>query len=317
MTSGMSGIAIAVSFAAGAIGCERTAAEKPTPAVPIPTDVALPVSSATQEPDPGALLLVLSPTVLALWPERKMIAVPPADAKLQGFAVGDKRVSRADYLVVPLHDALAARFGPDAARPEVLLAVDVSTPYRLFIEVFYTVGQSHPARVSLLVRSGAGQAVIDVVPQLSSARGGLCRTEEDKRGREAVAAILGAAAGTPIPTTEPSEAVPLPSNAPLCFSVVAAEKGFVVSAFGHELAPGCSAAAPRFAVAVPKRDGAFDFAQLSACAARMKERASETDAVVYAKSGTDFQTVVSTMDAIRGKADGGSLFPSAAFGPSP
>jgi hypothetical protein len=66
---------------------------------------------------------------------------------------------------------------------------------------------------------------------------------------------------------------------------------------------------------VPKTDGAFDDAQLAACATEIKrshDGASERSATLLAQPGHDVQTVMSAIDALRGER--GELFPEVALG---
>jgi len=96
--------------------------------------------------------------------------------------------------------------------------------------------------------------------------------------------------------------------------VIVAVPGFVVTAAGRRVAPGCHEAGT--GTAVPKRDDAYDFAALTACATAIKSSeprfAGETHVTVTADAGVDVQTVVSTIDALRGPD--GSLFPEVALG---
>jgi biopolymer transport protein ExbD len=78
---------------------------------------------------------------------------------------------------------------------------------------------------------------------------------------------------------------------------------------------GCGGAGP--GIAIPKKGGLHDFAALQACVARLKRSApdfeSETQVFISGNPDTDYQTIVSVIDAIRTDANGDELFPDVNF----
>jgi hypothetical protein len=312
-------VAALVLLGAGAsLLLRRSRIERITPApprtIPLPADVTLPTSSASQPPTPDALLLVLSPKRLALWPDERALAVPPPDAAKMGFAPSDKKNGRTDLLITPLLEALLPRFSRDAAAPDLLFAIDATVPYRLVEEVISTVAQTGAPRQAILVRSGDRQAVIPIpLEKANSARP--CYVEAKRSMQVTTSAIDDAgflAWAPPFDAGGPAFASSLPSKPPLCLTVIVDDRGFEVHAFGAAFAPGCEESGT--GAAVPKHDGAYSFTDLTACAARLKARASEADAIVSATPGTDWQTVVATLDALRGGAEKEPLFPHFALG---
>lgn len=107
-----------------------------------------------------------------------------------------------------------------------------------------------------------------------------------------------------------------PDNHPLSLSVIVVGDGFSLKAKGGNVATGCETAGS--GLAVPKREGQYDYAALRDCAAKLKasspEFASEQQVTVTANPDVPYQTVVSTFDALRKSSDGAELFPEVAFG---
>ena len=104
------------------------------------------------------------------------------------------------------------------------------------------------------------------------------------------------------------------STAPsLELSVFIGADGFRVTSLGAGLAPGCATAGQ--GVTVPNKNGAYDFEGLTACAVKLKATPAGTGSAVTlaATPATKYQTVISTMDALR-KSGGTDLFPDVTFG---
>lgn len=102
----------------------------------------------------------------------------------------------------------------------------------------------------------------------------------------------------------------------LNLSVFIVNDGFSLKASGGNIAPGCER--PGSGLAVPKQGDAYDFASLTRCAKRLKDASpefkDETQVTITANPGTDYQTIVNTMDALRRTEDGEDLFPDVHFG---
>lgn len=102
----------------------------------------------------------------------------------------------------------------------------------------------------------------------------------------------------------------------LNLSVFIVSDGFSLKASGGNIAPGCQSVGP--GNAVPKVGNKYDFAGLTACAARLKgaspEFADETQATITANPGVELQTVIGVMDALRNTGSGDALFDNIQFG---
>ena len=94
--------------------------------------------------------------------EDKILALPSRQSlALSGVGAQFKRSGPNDLYIVPLGNALqAARKtdkvvrlakGLDASMSEAIIIADNTTPYRLFIEVLFTLGQNEFGRYHLMV----------------------------------------------------------------------------------------------------------------------------------------------------------------------
>jgi hypothetical protein len=70
-------------------------------------------------------------------------------------------------------------------------------------------------------------------------------------------------------------------------------------------------------LAVPRRGNAFDYAGLRACLSKLKSSseffATVDQAYITASPGIDYQTIISTTDAVRAGPKGEPLFPEINF----
>ena len=107
-----------------------------------------------------------------------------------------------------------------------------------------------------------------------------------------------------------------PTKPSLSLNLIVVDKGFIVSAFGQRIGEGCQAPGGGLAVGMAGTD--YDYSSLTACAKRLKnqvpEAADETSATLTANGNIPFQTIISTVDAIRKADDGQELFPDINFG---
>lgn len=109
----------------------------------------------------------------------------------------------------------------------------------------------------------------------------------------------------------------------LGLAVLIVGDGFSVKARGGNIAPGCTDEGGTGAgLAVPKKNGEYDFAALKTCATKLKNAApefkEETQVTVSANPNIPFQVLAATMDALRNYPlpDGtdADLFPEVNFG---
>lgn len=108
-----------------------------------------------------------------------------------------------------------------------------------------------------------------------------------------------------------------PTTPTLGLTVLIVPEGFSLKARGGNVAPGCNDTGPGLAVGKAAND--YDYAQLNQCVKKLKnlspDFADETSVTITANPNIPYQTVISTMDAIRkSNDDGKELFPDVQFG---
>lgn len=107
-----------------------------------------------------------------------------------------------------------------------------------------------------------------------------------------------------------------PTTPTLGLTVLVVPDGFSLKARGGNVAPGCSDTGP--GIAVPKKDGAYDYTALKACAAKLKNAApefkDEMGVTISANPPIPYQVIVSAMDAVRKDDSGEEMFPEVTFG---
>ena len=255
----------------------RDRAEHPPLAVAPPKGITLPEVREGAPLPPQDLVLTVSKTMLAL--EGEDVVAVPADPR-HGFDAKYKRSGPTDLYVHPLALTLAwARHYPSMIhRPAAMtLLVDRDIPYRLLVEVLFTLGQNEWVTFHLGAMH-AGKVV------------GLKDTKPPRAG-----------------TSRPA-----PSQARLGLTVLIVPDGMSIKARGGNVAPGCQDTGP--GIAIPKTAAGYDYAGLRACAAKLKtlatEFASETEAVISANPDTPYGAIVTTMDTLQSEA----LFPDIMFG---
>jgi hypothetical protein len=183
------------------------------------------------------------------------------------------------------HDrAAASARARDASASDLAVAVlaDASTPYRILLEVLYTAGQVGFARYEVAVRAADG-SLRWLTPRPPPWR---TRWRQDPREARALSLAVGVD-----------------------------DAGYWVRVRGRHIAPGCAALGP--GSTVPKVAEAYDDRGLTACARKLKALSpwanEDTDVVLSASPAIDIKTIASTMDALRGTADTGPLFPDVDF----
>lgn len=101
----------------------------------------------------------------------------------------------------------------------------------------------------------------------------------------------------------------------LNLTVIIVNDGFSIKASGGNVAPGCSG--PGSGLAIPKAAGKYDYSALTACADKLKKAsddfADETQVYLSANPGTDYQTLIRVMDALRSNGRGEPLFTEVNF----
>jgi biopolymer transport protein ExbD len=91
--------------------------------------------------------------------------------------------------------------------------------------------------------------------------------------------------------------------------------GFSLKASASNIAPGCQAPGP--GMTLPMKNSKYDLDGLTACAERLKGASpdfkDETQAYITANPGTDYQTIIDVMDALRATPQGDVLFDNINF----
>jgi len=106
----------------------------------------------------------------------------------------------------------------------------------------------------------------------------------------------------------------IPSEA-LNLTVFIVNDGFSLKASGGNIAPGCQGVGP--GVSIPKKSGRYDYAALTECAIRLKgaspDYQDESQFYISANPGTEYQTIIDVIDAMRSTPQGDSLFENVNF----
>lgn len=101
----------------------------------------------------------------------------------------------------------------------------------------------------------------------------------------------------------------------LNLSVLITSEGHSIKTSQGNVAPGCSRAGS--GLAIPKKQGSYDFSSLTDCARTLKQASpefrEETQVFLSANPGIAYQTLVHTIDAVRETARGEELFPKVNF----
>jgi biopolymer transport protein TolR len=107
-----------------------------------------------------------------------------------------------------------------------------------------------------------------------------------------------------------------PTTPTLGLTVLVVPDGFSLKARGGNVAPGCNDTGP--GIAIPKKEGDYDYDSLKACAIKLKGAAvefkDEMGVTISANPPIPYQVVISTMDAVRKNEAGEELFPEVTFG---
>jgi biopolymer transport protein ExbD len=134
--------------------------------IPQSRDMTLPTSASTMEPAQEGVTIVVSKTQILVGDDPSpVVMLPSRDSLAQsGIDAKYKRSGPNDLYIVPLANALqSARQtdkqirtakGQDPSSSEAIVVADSTTPYRLMIEVLFTLGQCEFGKYHLMVLSG-------------------------------------------------------------------------------------------------------------------------------------------------------------------
>jgi biopolymer transport protein ExbD len=130
-------------------------------AIPQSDDLRLPASVARSDPHQEGVTVTLSKSQILVG-DQKILALPGRESQVQtGVGAQHKRGGPNDLYIVPLGNvlqqarrtdvALRRAKGLDSSSSEAIIIADRGTPYRLFIEVLFTLGQSEFGKYHLMV----------------------------------------------------------------------------------------------------------------------------------------------------------------------
>ncbi len=133
-------------------------------AVPQSDDLKLPVSIVKSPPGQEGVLVTISKSQIIVG-DSKVLTLPGRESTAQtGVGARYKRGGPNDMYIVPLGSALQsarrtdkairAAKGLDPSSSEAIIIADQTTPYRLIIEVLFTLGQSEFGKYHLMVMQG-------------------------------------------------------------------------------------------------------------------------------------------------------------------
>jgi hypothetical protein len=134
--------------------------------IPQSKDLTLPPSVMSSEASQEGVVVLVSKSQILVGEDPNPVVVLPSREQLvsTGVDVKYKRSGQNDPYIVPLANALThARDtdkairkakGQDASTSEAIIVADETTPYKLLIEVLYTLGQSEFGKYHLMVMSG-------------------------------------------------------------------------------------------------------------------------------------------------------------------
>ncbi|MEO6599296.1 MAG: biopolymer transporter ExbD, partial [Polyangiaceae bacterium] len=133
-------------------------------AVPQSDDLKLPLSIVKTPPGQDGVLVTISKSQIIVG-DSKVLTLPGRESTAQtGVGAQYKRGGPNDLYIVPLGSALQsarrtdkairAAKGLDPSSSEAIIIADQTTPYRLFIEVLFTLGQSEFGKYHLMVMQG-------------------------------------------------------------------------------------------------------------------------------------------------------------------
>jgi biopolymer transport protein ExbD len=130
--------------------------------IPQSQDLTMPKSIMTTEASQEGLAVLVSKSHVVV--DDTVVCPVPADAT-HGIEGKYKRSGPNDLYIVPLANALQSwrerdrqirvAMGKDPSASEAIIIADAGTPYRLLVEVLFTLGQTEFAKFHLMVLQGA------------------------------------------------------------------------------------------------------------------------------------------------------------------
>ncbi|HSC88876.1 MAG TPA: biopolymer transporter ExbD [Polyangiaceae bacterium] len=132
-----------------------------TTSVPQSDDMQLPTSVLKSEPSQDGVIVTVSKTQILVG-DNKVLDLPSRESMTQtGVGASNKRSGPNDLYIVPLGNALQSarqtdklirqKRGLDPSSSEAVIIADKTTPFRLVVEVLFTLGQSEFGKYHLMV----------------------------------------------------------------------------------------------------------------------------------------------------------------------
>jgi biopolymer transport protein ExbD len=129
--------------------------------VPQSDDLRLPTSVLRTEPSQEGVVVTVSKTQILVG-DNRVLKLPSRESMVQtGVGASNKRNGPNDLYITPLGNALAKarktdkilrqKKGKDPSTSEAIIIADGTTPYRLLIEVMFTLGQNEFGKYHLMV----------------------------------------------------------------------------------------------------------------------------------------------------------------------
>ena len=134
-------------------------------AIPQSDDLRLPTSVTKTDPHQEGVTLTISKSQILVG-DQKIITLPGRESQAQtGVGAQHKRGGPNDLYIVPLattlqswrdrDKAIRAATGKDSTFSEAIIIADKDVPYRLLVEVLFTLGQTEFSKFHLMVMQGA------------------------------------------------------------------------------------------------------------------------------------------------------------------
>ena len=123
---------------------------------PAPCEKALPPIPSDPTPTQG-ISVIVSKSQIILAQEAKAVVALPSREKLVSAGVDSKYkpCGANDYLILPLRDAVGQKAGGAPGGAKAVVIFDADTPYRLLLEVLFTLGQAGVGKYELMMLNTA------------------------------------------------------------------------------------------------------------------------------------------------------------------
>ncbi len=266
-------------------GSAPVAASSVRSEVPIPQLAVASGRARTPVPAAGARVAITR-TDLRWGSEAKSIApLPGADQWARGFDAKQKRSGQHDLSIVALSSAVKAAGAPEKDA-RATLSVDTEVPYRIVVEVLFTLGQEGFRHFDFVVANPAPATFAVEVPEAPVADEAMAKLAADLE-RDLLRATGSATArpSTPKPAMMPDASGRAATPNPVVSRWTLLVSSTAMELRGPEVAT-CSVPRP-------------DLAGIAACVAKVPPGADAETILVSAPADLRFQDLVSILDAVR------------------